>query len=904
MPSPTHTSDATFGPSFGAAGRLARKRTQLLRAAALAVGLWILGAVGALDGLRGPVEDWGTRLRAATLSDETTVLIVPELRAGATTEEQALAAIGHLAELGASGLGLSSWPADWSESTARSILELFPGAVFGRRPTTDGVNPEQLAAQAVPALVASRSAWSVPPAVRAEARSRRQLARLELNGEQRATLTPAVTGATVPGERFGIVYRGGPGTLPLMSMERVAGGELTESLVKTRLALLDPSPPALGYPTPTTRRGELMSLLEIQGHAADTLLRRARLSSLPGWLELSLLLGLSVVLSAVVQRIRVRWLLGAAVFTAVAGLTLALLLQVLTGFVAPGVETAVLGGALCLTAARQRLQETQESARALLKDSMGRLQSRVWPSSFYLSEDPWPHLADLVDQTFDLRRLIFLEIIPGDHRVREIHAVGCAVSDIHERRRDILRTPYSTAIRRNAPLRLERTYLRDPVDGEVQYLVPLAFGGDVLGFWAFGAFEEITGARDFDLLLHNFADQLGEVLHHRSRTQHTVGSLGPRRGRALWERQDETFRALHWLSVLLERRLTRLEGLLQGLGSAVAVYDLFGRSIEVTQRMGELIHPLGLNAKELNSLQLVSKLTGLDAAAVRDRLRRVLLAGETLSLDVEAESDDLELVLTLTPVRPQSTGPLDEASAFGVIGVALELHDNTMQSALSRVQGDLSERLGVRLRNDLAAVDFALQLLDDEALGDMYSEEMIAVAALKTGHMQKVIDECEEFLSIDPRRLGESHYPIDPQPHLQRALDRHRSQAEERRIELAPSVPRLTSHVLASPLAFEKGVQSMLGYLLEDARDGSRIDLEVEESGSKTHLRLAGQGYGTPQRTLDSILDGDASPERTSHRDLARLSGVARSWGGSLEGESRIGEGTRLTLSLERLHYL
>ncbi|MEM6706466.1 MAG: hypothetical protein AAF690_27380 [Acidobacteriota bacterium] len=898
MPSPKHNSTPSFGR---AGGRLGQRRTHLLQAAVLAVTLWILGAIGFLDGLRGPLEDGGTRLRTQILSDDTTVLLVPELRTSTASEEQAIAAVEQLAQLGATGLGLSSWPADWSDATAGRILDLFPQAVFGRRPVSDGVHPDNLSAPSVPSTVAAHSAWSLPPAARADARSRRQLSRLVVDDQELRTLAAEVT-KTTGSESYGIVYRGAPGTLPLMSLERVAQGELTQSLVKSRVALIDPSPPSLGYRTPAGR--EPMSLLEIQGHAVDTLRRGARLEPLPGWIELFLLLVLSLCLTALTQRIRVRWLVGTALFTAGLGLTAALLLQIFTGYLAPGVETALLGAALCFTAARQRLGETQESARALLKDSMGRLQNRVWPSSFYLSEDPWPHLADLVDQTFDLRRLIFLEIVPGDHRVREIHAVGCALGDIHERRRDILRTPYSTAIRQSAPLRLERTYLRDPADGEVQYLVPLSFGGDVLGFWAFGAFQETTQARDFDLLLHNFADQLGEVLHHRSRTQHTVGSLTPLRGRALWERQDETFRALHWLSVLLERRLTRLEGLLQGLGSAVAVYDLFGRAIDVTQRMGELLHPLGLNAKELSSLQLISKLTHLDAGASRDRLRRVLLAGETISLEVEAAGEDLDLALTLTPVRPQATGPLDEATTFGIIGVALELRDNTMQSALSRVQGDLSERLGVRLRNDLAAVDFALQLLDDKALGAMYADEMIAVAALKTGHMQKVIDECEDFLSLDPQRLGESHYPIDPQPHLQRALDRHRPQAEERRIELAPAVPRVTSHVLASPLAFEKGVQSMLGYLLEDARDGSRIDLQVEEGDTQTHLRLAGEGYGTPQRTLDSILEGDTSPERSSHRDLARLSTVARSWGGSLEGESQIGEGTRLTLSLERLHYL
>ena len=871
---------------------------------AIAVAIWLAGAVGWLDALRGPLQDTATKLRVATGSDRPAVLLVPEMRPAASSPQELLAAARNLRRLGAAGLALSSWVDEWPPETAVELRSVFPQAVIGLRPRIDVVHPDRLHGSPSASTLSGPLAWSAPSVIAGDRHGRTQKRRLVVDGIELPTLASAVAEPDAASSRtFGIVYLGGPGSLPAVSMERAASGDLVADLIDSRWALLDPLPAAHGQQTPTTGPTQLMSLLETQGHALDTLVHGRRQERLPAFVELPLLILITIAMSLVASRLGVGWLLWLAALAAAAGLAGSTLLQILSGWLAPGVEVALAGLLVSGYAARHRLIESQEAARSLLRDSMGRLQSRIWPSSFYLSDNPWPHLADLVDQTFELRRLIFLEIVPGDHRLREIHAVGCSLLDINERRRDYLRTPYSTAIRRNAPLRLERAYLREAAEDEVQYLVPLTFGDEVLGFWAFGASEEAAQSRDFDMLLRNFGDQLAEVLHHRARTRRGLGGVGSP-SRSLWEKQDETFRALHWLSILLERRLQRTESLLQGLGTAVAVYDLFGRAIDVTHRMTELLADRDVNVSELTSLQLVGRLSGQEPHETRALLRRVLFGGESVDLTAVRGDDELSLSVTLSPIRAHSHRRNDEADAFNVIGIAVELHDTTAQEALSRVQSNLSERLGVRLRNDIAAVDFALQLLDDRQTAERYSTEMLAVASLKATEMHKVLEECEDYLSIDLDRLRETHYPIDAEPHLHRALEQQRRQARPRRIEIACEAPPATSHVLASPIVFERGLNVVLEFLLDDARDGTTITLHVEQDESRALFRFENQGYGTPQRTLDAILADAANLEKPSHRALARFAQSVAAWGGSLSGSSRVGEGTVLTLALERLHYL
>lgn len=95
----------------------------------------------------------------------------------------------------------------------------------------------------------------------------------------------------------------------------------------------------------------------------------------------------------------------------------------------------------------------------------------------------------MVRQSLDLGWLIFLERPPGQHHVREIAALNCQFADIDERRRDYRRAPYSDAIAENRLIRLRRLFLKlDP--GMDQYMTPLTFGGEVLGFWAMGIAPE------------------------------------------------------------------------------------------------------------------------------------------------------------------------------------------------------------------------------------------------------------------------------------------------------------------------------------------------------------------------------------------------------------------------------
>lgn len=95
--------------------------------------------------------------------------------------------------------------------------------------------------------------------------------------------------------------------------------------------------------------------------------------------------------------------------------------------------------------------------------------------------------------------MVFLELLPNGTHLRAIAGVNADGSAIHERRRDIRRAPYTQATTPNTPVEVDWTYLVSEYSQERQFLVPIAFARQILGFSTFsipeGTNPEKAGVR-------------------------------------------------------------------------------------------------------------------------------------------------------------------------------------------------------------------------------------------------------------------------------------------------------------------------------------------------------------------------------------------------------------------------
>ncbi len=500
--------------------------------------------------------------------------------------------------------------------------------------------------------------------------------------EQLAAITFASTrysSQNPPGDYL-INFLAGRDALPRVTIERVVERGVIPELVSGKVVLigLHDAYQQVGLPTPIGSGRDSLSLLEYQGFAVDTLLNARPIHLAPIWLVLLLLWG-----AALLSLVLLQWV-GVMVATRI--MALMLVLHLISATVALGVfllwiplaELLFLQIVIYVLLLRsQAVNQTVQIYKMIANRSSANAVAGV-ATSFYAIEEHWSRVITLVNQLLDLDRVIFLERVQGDHRVREVKALNCSVNDIDEMRRDYLRTPYRTAIEQRSVLLLQRNFLANEQEGEVQYLSPLIFAGEVLGFWAFSINQQKVGLiADFERRIDEFSLQIAELLYHRQQWQQQMADEQRILSKYLrLEGGDQVSRALSQMLALMDKRLRSFEDVFAGMGTAAVLYDLFGTVLQINAEMSRLVQGMALAAYDMTALDMMVSLTGVDLVEGRRYLRTVIVDQQKVTLAVTlGDVDKRAYMLSMRPLFHQSKVDYvsDEVLPFETVGVLFEL---------------------------------------------------------------------------------------------------------------------------------------------------------------------------------------------------------------------------------------
>lgn len=704
-------------------------------------------------------------------------------------------------------------------------------------------------------------------------------------------------------EPYLVNFRNESTPLPQVDMNRVLAGGLIPQLVSGKIVLVGGAGDQLRLYTPINGADSTMSLLQYQGYAIDTLLREKPIQLTGNWSTLLILLLISFASLFVFQWIKPRiglWIsLGLTAFYLVGGwLTLSYFLLWLPVF-GMGVTQMLIFGLV----SRYKSSEEDIALQQMLFDTSAKLQERVIPASFYRSTDPWTQVITLVNQTLDLNRLIFLERVPGDHRVQEIKALNCSVDDIHEMRRDYERTPYSTAIEENGPIRIDRAYLREAEGEEEQYLVPLIFASDVLGFWAFGVDpKKVSLNPGFMAMVHDYSVQIAELLYHRQRWQlsQQQGSY-LRRFLMLKGGGGAAYEELGRSLELMDRRLGTMEGVFDGLSSATILYDLFGRVVQMNHTMEKTIRANNIAAYEMTALDLLTAITKTDATQGRQLLQHVVNDQRPVVLPAVLQGDaDKQFVLHVRALTHEKTGKLavNEPAPFKMLGILFELMDVTDLKNLCRLRDTLIERLNYKLRNDLSSIVLASDMLRTMNSTDESYSKILDIVQEKVKEAVQVMTEAQQHLDAELDLEPMEHFPVDPKSALSDAIEELRDEAAKRRIRFSADTETLVSLVMAEPGTLKEVMQTILEALLQDAAEDTEIRIKLEEKPHQVNFHFENTGFGMPDERFQQYLFGDTELSGTEFKKLRTSLRLIEKWDGHLQASSEVGSGINFHLSL------
>jgi len=693
---------------------------------------------------------------------------------------------------------------------------------------------------------------------------------------------------------------GGPGSIPNASLSRALAEDLIPEMVKGRVVILGAGDGLFGLQTPVCGGAEPMSFLEFQGNALQTLLDGSRIRLLSGAWTLSLLAALGMVSSLLYQRAHsvagARLVLGVLLICAVGAVAGLWFFRV---WLPLGSVVLAQAGQFGLTLVF-KTRMTNRGLNEMRLHVLNQIKDRLCLHDVLLSPAYWDHLVSMINQTLDVRRMMFLERVPQTSRLREIKAVNCRFEDLQEKDRTLEAAVFSLPVSKGSPFRITGIF-DDGQGSDVEYVCPLIFAGEVLGIWVVGMDETKAAAvLQLEAVLMKFSQQVARLLYHR--TQAAPNRSLPTRLKAWFsaEREDQAYRELRSTADMLEQHYDVLEAVLSQIGTAMIVYDFWGRVLKVNEPALTLLQTENFAPTRATALEFLGLVTSQDESQVRNLLRNLLLESSPASMTVKlASQGDRQFLLRVYPLSNRNQ-PRPGETPYGVRGIVCELIETTSLSTLATLKGVVADRLGVELRDHLAAIEMSAALLEMDDFSKPERRSVLDAIHSKTKTCVQVIAECQKYLgrSVDTSEI--ECFPLDVLEVLGRVCSAFAPKAAEREVALQIEQPRLMDQLLASTFELERLFSTTLELLLSDAAEKTVLTIEVEDTTDMASFRFANCGFGIPNERLQHVLSSPEIPASEELRALREALKLVGNWGGTLNITSEVGRGYEVLLKLRQ----
>ncbi|RJE75626.1 hypothetical protein BGP78_02580 [Pseudoalteromonas sp. MSK9-3] len=418
-----------------------------------------------------------------------------------------------------------------------------------------------------------------------------------------------------------------PHALPKFESSRLLSGDILHAQIEDKIVFLTQHSHGYGMALKAPKLSRFQDPVYLHAYVAHSIEQNILVTLFDGWPSLSVQLGVILILVVLYQKFSINTDLAIASGLNIIWLVSAyLVLRYLYILIPVGqLITYTIVTLAWMFFAKKWVEE--DDLQRIINNIHQRMLGRYLPKSFVEQSNPWDAIIELVKQQLDLDRSIFLARQEGDHRLYEIRAINCQLSNIHEMRRDYERAPYSDAIKQFGAVSITRPFFDNITEEETQYIVPLMYAGDIRGFWAMtvSASEHFNEAA-FLKNVNRFANQIGELLFHYRIFSAEDSASNNVLTRTLTLNLEKPLSQKIKLSINeMEQKLSTLEHVFNQVGSATILFNLFGQVIQTNQALESLARQQGLAIFDMTALDLLSKVGQLEHDIAKGKLRYLTL---------------------------------------------------------------------------------------------------------------------------------------------------------------------------------------------------------------------------------------------------------------------------------------
>jgi signal transduction histidine kinase len=235
--------------------------------------------------------------------------------------------------------------------------------------------------------------------------------------------------------------------------------------------------------------------------------------------------------------------------------------------------------------------------------------------------------------------------------------------------------------------------------------------------------------------------------------------------------------------------------------------------------------------------------------------------------------------------------------------------------AADRRKDDFLAMLSHELRNPLAAIQGAIELMQLKKLDDTQLVWARDVLARQNRHLSRLIDDLLDVSRITRGKLTLHTEPVELREVMEHALETVRPLMESRRHQLTVSISNVPLHVRGDAVRLSQVMCNLLTNAAKYTDEGGNVELTLDsEAGSgagndQAILRVQDNGRGIPNEVLSRLFEPSTHEERLNSGEhgglgigLIVVRGLVQMHGGSVEARSEgAGMGSVFTVRLPLL---
>ena len=270
----------------------------------------------------------------------------------------------------------------------------------------------------------------------------------------------------------------------------------------------------------------------------------------------------------------------------------------------------------------------------------------------------------------------------------------------------------------------------------------------------------------------------------------------------------------------------------------------------------------------------------------------------------------IDVSLTVSPMRDDAGRVIGASKVARDITARVRLAKQTREQAaelsdLHRRKDEFMAMLGHELRNPLAPIANAVQLLRLEKDPGPIQEQARSIIERQVGQLTRLIEDLMEVSRMSTGRIHLNEERLDLRGVVARAVDTVRPLIAQRRHAISVSSAEAPIWVVGDAGRLEQVVVNLLNNAAKYTDEAGHIWLGLEQAGDEAVLRVRDTGIGIAPdllpRIFDLFIQGDRSLDRAAGGlgiGLALVRQIVLLHRGRVEATSVVGQGSEFTVRL------